>query len=316
MIICMGSERKAIIDLGSNSIRLVIYEIKQKDPKKVTKKDFYTLTSTKKTVGLSAYVEEGVFTARGIEKASNVLRVLLEKSAFLGCPDVNIFATAVLRNCKNSKQAVDEIESRIDAKIDLLSGKQEAHLDFIGASAEFDMKDATLIDIGGGSTEFVAVTNGVDIRDVSLDQGSVSSYSEFVKGVIPTEDERRGIRKAFQDRLDAIGHLKDYKNEMLYGIGGSIRAAAKLLSALRDSNKNLKKIDRDDVTSMLEKLDDDPSSFAHAASLAIPDRIHTIGCALEILDTAMTILKSETVTVCKFGVREGYLIEKVYGSKS
>ena len=137
-----------IIDIGSSTVRMAVYDIRGGDIEMLLKK--------KHVVGLAAYVKDGVMTQAGIDKAVEILK---EFTGFLQCfhiTRVAAFTTAALRNAKNSKEAVAEIERRTGLKIRVITGDEEAAFDFIGATHAFGHEDGLLVDIGGGSTELVA----------------------------------------------------------------------------------------------------------------------------------------------------------------
>lgn len=302
--------RYGIIDLGSNTIRLVAYDVK-KASGVFDAKSFSNLISSKKTVGLSSYVEDGVLGQAGIDKAVSALKSLLVRADLLKCDKVGIFATAVIRNCANSKKATAEIEKRIDCPIDVISGKEEALLDFAGATCDRQVKRGTLVDIGGGSTELVAIKDGAPKVPVSLDLGSVAAYKRFVARVIPTPGECGHIGQAMAKRLEGLAETNAYKCETIYGVGGSIRAMGKMHGALGGSRKATKLLRAEDVNAMLSLMEDDPSTFAHTIAQESPDRIHTIGSALVIIHTIMEAFGASSIEICKYGVREGYLIERM-----
>ena len=305
--------RYGVIDLGSNSVRLVVYEVRDPKGGRVSKKDFSVLLDMKKMAGLSAYVTEGVFSDEGIKKAAYIVSRHLVRAANVGCDRVQVFATAVLRNCANSKEAVARIQESAGCAIRLLSGEQEARLDFVGASCEHAMQAGTLIDIGGGSTELVSIAKGKARRCLSLDQGSISSYAQFVKMVLPTPKEQSRIAKALAARLEAIADFSDFKSPVLYGVGGSVRAVAKMKGAREGALKVPKRLAFEDVEGLFRFLLDDPPAFAHTASRAVPDRLHTIGCGLVMVKLLMETLGAEQLEVCRYGVREGFLIDAMLG---
>lgn len=301
--------RFGVIDLGSNSVRLVVYEVDAPKGGRLSKKDFSTLLDMKKMAGLSSYVVDGVFSDEGIRKAAYILSRHLVRAANVSCDKVEVFATAVLRNCLNSAQAVARIEEEAGCSIRVLTGEQEARLDFIGASCEHAMETGTLIDIGGGSTELVAIAKGKARRCISLDQGSVSSYAQFVRLVLPTAKEQSRIAKALAGRLKSVPDLKELKSPVLYGVGGSVRAVAKMKGACEGSLKVPKRLDLQDVRELQRFLAEDPAAFAHAASRAVPDRLHTVGCGLAMVELLMDTFEAERLEVCRYGVREGFLID-------
>ena len=105
--------RLGVIDLGSNSVRLVVYETKRED----AAKPFRTLVDEKKMAGLAAYVTDGARSSAGIARAVAVLGDLLKLADNLNCARVDIFATAVLRNCANSEAATAAIETAINLSL-------------------------------------------------------------------------------------------------------------------------------------------------------------------------------------------------------
>lgn len=318
--------RIGIIDLGSNTIRLVVYEprrhLRSKRPSDGElsfddrwddggKRPFRELMDKKKVAGLSAYVVDGSLTPEGIDRAIDVLKGLERAAEGIGCDKIHVFATAVVRNCKNSKQAAAQISDGAGVKLDVLSAEDEAHLGFVGATCDRRISDGTLIDIGGGSTELTAIRNGRDVHDLSIPQGSVSSYAEFVSLILPKPDEADAIRKAFAAKLDGIKGLGDFESAKLYGIGGSVRAVDKLYATAYMDGKRPETLSLDQVESLRKLLRKDPSRFAHAATKAVPERMHTVTTGMIIVHSLMKRLGAQTLEVCKYGVREGYLLERV-----
>ena len=111
-----------IIDLGSNTVRMCIYEVRNsKQTEYRKKKDFRTIINHKIMAGLAAHVEDGLMTAQGIDHAVSVLSGHLRRAEYFNCKRLDIFATAVLRNCDNSHEAVRLIERRIGHDIRILS---------------------------------------------------------------------------------------------------------------------------------------------------------------------------------------------------
>lgn len=309
--------RYSVIDLGSNTIRLVVYDVRdhmhsiRKYKSTDKSKLFKDAINEKKTAGLSTYVIDGIFTEAGIDKAVDVLSTLLDIAKNVKSDKTRIFATAVLRNCENSKEAVSAIESRIGKKIDLLSAVEEAHLGYIGATCTTPANTGTLIDIGGGSTELTTMTKNGDKHNVSLGMGSVSSYAKYVEMVLPKKSEMKRIEEAFQSKLEGLDDLKSYKSDIAYGIGGSIRAVAKIGALIFGDGVKPKEFTIEQLDSVLNLLEDDPETFAHLAVRAVPDRLHSLVPGATILRTCMKAFDAKSIQVRKYGVREGYLLERM-----
>ena len=299
-----------VVDLGSNSIRLVIYEVKPNRKKTMTASSFRSIVDEKVMAGLSAYVVDGVFTQDGVDKAVSVLNEHLQQAHDLQCKRIEIFATAVLRNCSNSDEAIGKIERGIHAPIHLLSSTDEAHLGFVGATCDRTIKDGALIDLGGGSIEITAIHGGTDVDSRSLRQGCVSSYAQMVNLVMPTPQEVVTIDHTFNARMDEAGDWSEYRAESLYGIGGSVRAAAKMMAALQDAKSVPKGFTRRDLEDLLKLYAEDPRTFSHTAVKAVPERIHTVVPGCVIIAAVMRRLNAKTMEICKYGLREGYLLER------
>ncbi len=300
-----------VIDLGSNSVRLVVYNVNEQACAPYSKKDFRIIIDEKEVAGLSAYVQDGIFSEDGIAKATQVLSEHLRCVGNFDCKKVSIFATAVLRNCINSQEATRTISKNIKKSIDILSEHDEAHLGFVGATFDRSIGSGTLVDIGGGSTELSHIVGGNDIEGISIAQGSVSSYAKFVDKILPTRKEMHTIESAFRRRLKKVKNLKDYRAKRLFGIGGAPRATMKIYQAAFANDQKQKNLTVEQIHNVLTLLADSPHDFAHVAVKAVPERLHTLIPGCLIIITLMRELETQTLEICKFGVREGYLIERI-----
>lgn len=306
-------ERVGIIDLGSNTVRLVVYDVQKHilTKKRPKGSDFTEILNEKSVAGLSAYVVDGKFSDDGIERAGDVLTSHIKSARNVNCKRIQIFATAVLRNCTNSKQVIKELQNRTGHNIDLISGEEEAHLGFVGASIAQKIEDGVLVDIGGGSTEITLIENGDDGKRTSLPQGSVSSYAEFVSLILPQPKECDAITKMMREYASALPFIKKATGLEMYGVGGSIRAVSKLCGRHAGAARGKKTFTLVDVDEVLELLDRDPSTLAHLAVKAAPERLHSVMPGCLILAEIMRETNAPSITVCKYGVREGYLLERV-----
>lgn len=302
--------RYGIIDLGSNTIRLCIYEVHCAAHEPLQKKDIDTLLNYKVMAGLASHIKEGAMTEEGIKRAVKTINAHLRRAAHFDCSRIDIFATAVLRNCSNSHKATAAIEEGIGSRIAILSNEEEAHLGYLGAKLDQNLEAGTMVDIGGGSTELTSIKGGFDLAKISIPQGSLSSFAAYVKGLMPTQKEIGAIAQAFQGHA-ANEETEVYRSTQLYGIGGSIRSAAKLYGDLCNDGNRFNYLLPEHIDAILERYAKSPDAFAHEALRTVPDRIHTLipGCVL--IREAFTLCGGERLDICKYGVREGYLAERV-----
>lgn len=294
-----------VIDVGSNTVRLCVYDVTA-DGKK-----FKTIVNRKTMAGLAAYVQDGVLSDEGIEVAADSVRKCLKRATYLKPVRVDVFATAVLRNIANSAEAIAAIERAANCKIALLSEEDEAHLGFVGASSKDDLSNGVLIDIGGGSSEVTLIADGKDVMRASLPLGSLSSYKKHVSDIMPTEEEFAAIRNEVRALLEADAHgMAEHRVRRLFGVGGSIRALAEVNAHLIEGVSD-KDMTRDDVHRLAQDAFANRREFLDAVLHIAPERVHTIACGLAVLIELFDDFDADTLHVCSNGVREGYLIERI-----
>lgn len=301
-----------IIDCGSNTVRLCIYQVDDEAKGPLRKRDIRTLLNDKTMAGLAAYVENGIITARGIARAAEAIDDHLARAEYFQCKRLDVFATAFLRNCENRKDAKCGIEKAAGASIVLLSAWEESHLGFLGARcAAPGITDGVMVDIGGGSTELTRIEGGIDSDNISIPQGSLSSFSSRVRGVLPTQSEIKDISRDFKTHLERETDYTGSRCNDLFAIGGSARAVARMYGEAFCGGERPQTLTQEQLGRILTLAIDDPDAFAHIALKAAPDRIHTVvpGCA--IARQLMRTFEAKRLRICKCGVREGYLIDRM-----
>ncbi len=302
--------RYGIIDLGSNTIRLCVYEISSNKKHPTSRKDIHTLLNYKIMAGLASFVENGAITKKGIKKAISTINAHLKRASHFDCEEIKIFATAVIRNCSNSQEATNAIAHACNAQVSILSTQDEAHLGFIGAQLDNHLDSGVLVDIGGGSTELTLICEEKDQASVSIPQGSLSSYTSHVRGITPTQAEINAIRLSFIDTLRE-NNFGLPRHAKLFGIGGSIRSAAKVYGDVCNEGQRLDYILPKHLDTILEEYKTSPDEFLHEALQTIPDRIHTFIPGCIIIREIFAITCAEQLIICKSGIREGYLVDRI-----
>lgn len=297
---------QAIIDIGSNSIRLAIYKIDES-------KEIKLLMNKKEIARLAAYVINGVMTTEGIDKACYILSEFKNLLDNLQINNVISFATAAIRNARNSDEVVRCIENNTGLKIIVLSGNEEARLGFLGAIKDIKNEHGVIVDIGGGSTEIVVYNNCEIKYAFSLPIGALNLTKLYVKGILPNKEECMAIEKAVLNEINKEQYLFSDKNIVIGGIGGTVRGACKIynyLFKLMDYNKNIK---ADKIKEIIDLLvEDNTDSFISKKTLhlvlnTVPERVETIVTGMVILNTLINYFHSELVILSESGVREGYI---------
>lgn len=294
-----------IIDIGSNTIRLSIYRC---EGEKVTR-----LLNKKTMAGLASYVKNGEITKQGIKKACEVLNEYNEIIENLKIEKSFAFATASLRNVTNTDDAVLEIKEKTGFNVDVILGEDEGIYDFIGATKVMDVSDGILIDIGGGSTEIVVYENKKILKSYSIPVGSLSMYSKYVSGLLPTDEEQMTIKSDVLCKLKEIDGLKP--NIIACGVGGTIRTVGKLQESILKKEITGNVIKREHLKKIIKKFNNSRKMFLNKILKVVPDRVHTVIPGLIILNVIVEFYDIEEIHISSYGVREGYLFSKVLGGK-
>ncbi|ROR29275.1 exopolyphosphatase/guanosine-5'-triphosphate,3'-diphosphate pyrophosphatase [Mobilisporobacter senegalensis] len=294
----------AIVDLGSNTIRLCVYEVEGEKADSIFER--------KTMAGLVNYITNDILNKDGIERAISILKDYQEilKNLLVNEENVYVFATASLRNIVNTKEVIKIIKESTSLSVELLSGEEEATLDFIGATKNISSNTGVLVDIGGGSTEIVAFKNKEIQYAKSMPIGSLNLYVKHVKKIIPKEDERKQIKRTVLENLKTL-EIEPETYETICGVGGTMRAAAKLNNSIFNIPKTNHLIDGSNIKLLLEIIKNSHKTTITPILQNIPDRIHTIIPGIIIIDTILDYFNAEFIAVSKYGIREGYLYEKI-----
>lgn len=215
-------QKIAIIDIGSNSIRLVLFEIYKNH-------SFRVIDDIKENPRLG----EGIFTD-GLMKQSNMDKALETLILFKSLCDYNevteilAFGTAAVRSAKNSKEFLAKIKTNCNIEITVLSGEEEAKYSFFGAINSLDIKQGLLVDMGGASCELVHFEDREIKNSVSLNFGSLSLMEEFLLKDIVDEDAERALNAYLEKEFSLVPWLKEVKGIPLVGVGGTIRNLGKI----------------------------------------------------------------------------------------
>ena len=294
-----------IVDVGSNTMRLSIYHWEGRR--------FKLLMNKKEMAGLAGYIKAGVLSDSGILVACRVLAEYRALLANFDIGELHVFGTAPLRNIVNTEEALDTIRAVTGVGVEVLTGAEEAALSFLGATVGGGAPAAGLLaDIGGGSTELVAYANSAITSGCSLPMGSLSLFTDYVSGLFPTKEERRAIRARVERELEKA-RTAGVRCAHLTGVGGTIRAAAKLCNARSGADPANRVIPAAELRGLYKELKRGDQATLRQILRTAPDRVHTILPGLVILNAVVKSYGVETLSVSACGVREGYLLQRVMG---
>lgn len=196
----------AIIDLGSNSARMTIFD----GHKPVYNKRIYVRLSE----GLS---EDDLLKpepmARTLEALSHFARVIEEK----GCDEVRAVATEAMRRAKNAPAFLEDIFKTTGLTVRILSGPDESYYDFLASRDLLGGQSAFLLDVGGGSLELIYVRSGAVSDHICLPCGAVVMTDRF-------GGDEAVLRRFFTDTFSALPFVKGARADCIVGLGGTVRS--------------------------------------------------------------------------------------------
>lgn len=294
-----------IIDMGSNTIRMSIYNTDHPGSRPLIHK--------KETAELSAYVKKRMLSRAGMEKACDVLRQFQDILDNFGVTNFYVFATASLRNIDNTQEAISYLREQTGITVDVLSGEEEARLDFVGVSQEAPLDSGVLVDIGGGSTEIVEIQNASMLLAASLPVGCLNLYLKYVREFFPRQSECHAIRQEVKGLLMNTIHLQGTGSDLLYGVGGTVRTALKIHNLMFDQPQGNREFSYENLCQMIQMLRKSDRFALKTVLRTAPDRVTTLLPGLIVLKTVAKHCRSSRILASSSGIREGYLYDRVLG---
>jgi exopolyphosphatase/guanosine-5'-triphosphate,3'-diphosphate pyrophosphatase len=204
----------AVIDIGSNSVRLVVYEGVTRSPT--------PLFNEKTLAGLGREVQsKGLLPSDAMEKAFGALKRFRALCDTMRVERLWVLATAACRDARNGRDFIAAAEEICRAKIDVISGQREAQLTALGVVSGFHRPDGIVGDLGGGSLELVDVHHTRIKTGVTVPLGGLALQDKSAKSLKKAE-------KIVRTTLAALPQLKAGKGRAFYAVGGTWRALARL----------------------------------------------------------------------------------------
>lgn len=289
------SVRSAIIDIGSNSIRLVVHEGPPRLPA--------ILFNEKVLAGLGkGLASTGRIDDEALEKATTALGRFAALAREMGVDELRTVATAAVRDAANGDVLMTAAR-QLGLNVELLTGEQEAMAAGQGVLSAIPDADGIVGDLGGGSLELIRVRNGELGERISFPLGVLRVAGIRAKG-------KGALDRRVRQTLKASGWLGEGRGLPLYLVGGSWRALARLDMHLTHYPLPVMHqycLARTDIARLVRTL----SHVGKPALKAVPNlsggRIPTLLDAASLLSALLRHLDSEQTVVSAFGLREGLL---------
>ena len=291
-----GEAPVAVVDIGSNSVRLVIYDTLSRAP--------FPRFNEKSLCGLGSELDTtGDLPEVGIAACVNAVHRYCVIARAMRAARIDVLATEAVRRAANGALLADRVEARTGQRIRILSGSEEARLAAQGVASGFHRPTGTVGDMGGGSLELSSVTKGrVGTGSTSLPLGALRVLPMMEK------DERaakRHLDEVFAARPWGIG-----LSERFHVVGGGWRALARIHLATTEAPVRVVhglKLDQAAARSLAKSVW--KTAPQQVASLpGVPSRrVDTVRAAALVLDRLLKAMTPDEIVFSALGLREGWL---------
>ena len=304
------TRRVAFMDIGTNSIRLLIVRVNPNHSTNV-------LIQLKQTVRLG----EGEFDAqilqpKAVDRAVSVTQQFASLIRSHGADDVIAVATAATREARNQREFVERLQEAAQLDVRVVSGQEEARLIYLGVSSGFHLEDkqAFVIDIGGGSTEVILGTQHEYRYLNSLRLGAIRLAAQFpagAHGVISPHEYRSVVHFVQRHAVHTLREVRSHSVDLAIGSSGTIENLADV-AMRRYANRRLQRDDEITAPNLRETvriLGAMPLKERRRVPGLNPERADIVMAGAAILEAFMQALNLPAIRVSERGLREGLLMD-------
>jgi exopolyphosphatase/guanosine-5'-triphosphate,3'-diphosphate pyrophosphatase len=252
----------AAVDIGTNSMRLMIAKIE--DEKIVHKEKYLFFTRMGEGMDKSKTIPEEV-----IERNINSLKEIKGICDDREVDKIIAYGTSALRDAENKSEFINRAMDKSGIKVEVISGEEEAYYGYLGVSRSLDLQDFMIMDVGGGSTEFIRIENGEKKYLKSLNIGSVRLNERFSLKDPPDKKQLDELMKHLDEIFDE-NFGDENVDASLVGIGGTATA----LSAI---NLGLDSYDPDKIDGSVIAYDDVEKIFEDLSQMRLDERLAVKG---------------------------------------
>lgn len=290
----VSRRRIAVIDIGSNSLRLVVYDGLSRAP--------HVLFNEKVLCGLGRNLgKSGRLNPDAIEPALASLERFVALAQAIGVARLDIIATAAVRDASDGTEFVAEVTRRCGRAVRVLDGAAEGRLSALGVVAGIPHANGVVGDLGGGSVELVPVDLGQVGEGATLPLGPLR-LAEF------SDDERR-LREVVDKHLATVKWLRRYRGRSFYLVGGAWRALARIHMEQMNyplhiiQNYTIPRSEAEQIFQFIGRLS--RKSLEKMAAVS-KKRIEAVPLAAFVLSRLVNVIEPDRLVFSAFGLREGH----------
>jgi len=300
----------AVIDLGTNTCNLLIAEYRYKS--------YQILFQGKEVVKLGkGGIDKNRLTQYGLERAILAIRKHQERISQFNVSDVVIIATSAIREATNKEWFQQQIKANTELDLQIISGEKEAQLIFDGVKLAFGEIDnhSLILDIGGGSNEFILTQNNESIWKQSFPLGMARIIEQIPPSNPITPEEIRQINDWFNSRLEPLWtRLQNVQIPLLIGCSGAFDTLADLIDQTDPGTKTRIKqeIKTDDFIRIYEMLIQSTTAERIGLKGMESIRVEMIVPSVLFIKLVIERLKIRSIYQTDYALREGILYERIF----
>jgi len=300
------SELLAFIDFGSNAVRCLLVRV-------IPRVGFEVLCQERVQTRLGGG-RLGLLPQTSVEETLATVRRFLREVRRKAQPRVLAIATAAVREAANREDLLTALRRDQGVEVRVLSGEEEARLGTFAALRSVSFRSGVVIDLGGGSLQITQVHDGDISATASLPLGAVRATQQFLTHDPPTERELLALREEVARNLASILPPARAGQELI-GLGGTVRTLAAMHFATPsgpDRPRQGVPLRRSDITRMRERLEKLPVRDRRRLPGLKAERADIILAGTVVVEELMALGGYKTLTVCKGGVRQGFLLREAF----
>ncbi len=302
----MAEMIKAGIDIGTNTILMVVGSVEAPDGEWIILEDQHRIARLGEGLDASGFINDDA-----IERASAILSHYRSLCSDLGVSVIDVVATSAIRNARNGAKVKELLEAVIGTPIDVLSGQDEAFITFSGVATEC-IKPSTVIDIGGGSTEYIAGFSRIVYAAQSLEFGAVRFTERYGLGSLPPSENIDKARNVVHRELVPVRNdLIRFSNADIIAVAGTPTSLAILDLGLTSYDKAKIEghvLSAEAVTYWADRLLGMSQKERSILPGIDPKRVDILPAGALILDESLKVLEYQRCTVSVKGLRYGVMM--------
>jgi exopolyphosphatase/guanosine-5'-triphosphate,3'-diphosphate pyrophosphatase len=304
------SRRIAAIDVGSNSIRMIIADVHADGTIDVVDEMKAHPRLCKGLEGTHA------LSTASMDLAVEALTHMATLAKQLGATRIEAVGTSAVREAENAELFLARVKQTTGLKIRVLTGDGEARLSFLSALAHFDLGQgrSVILDIGGGSLEFALSAEGVVDRLGSLPLGAIRLTERFLES--PGPKRLRKLRKAVRAAIKPVLSARDWRGARVIGSGGTFTNLAGMYlhgkGAFSAPSVHETAIPRADVEHILDSLAEMSVEERRTVPGLNADRADIIVAGVAVIAEVLGRIEARDVVVSRYGIREGLLLQAAH----